>query len=217
MLRVVIADDHYLVRQGLRALLERASDISVVGEAVNGDEAVELVTRFHPDVLVTDLAMPGFTGLHAAEQVRVLGLPTAVVAVSLHCDAAHVRQALLAGARGFVPKDASVDELVQAVRVVARGGTFLSPSLSGEVLLRIMGVSGRESAGDPGQALTPRERQVLQLIAGGHTSKSIARALGVSVKTVERHRANLMAKLGAHSVAALVQTALRQGLVLAES
>ena len=217
MLRVVIADDHDLVRQGLRALLERPSDIAVVGEAKNGDEAVDLAARLRPDVLVTDLAMPGFSGLHAAEQLRVLGLPTAVVVVSMYRDAAHVRQALLAGARGFVPKDASADELVQAVRVLARGGTFLSPSFSGEVLLRIMGVSGREPAGDPGEALTPRERQVLQLIAGGHTSKSIARALGVSVKTVERHRANLMAKLGAHGVAALVQVALQRGLVLAEN
>ncbi|MHB1133953.1 MAG: response regulator [Chloroflexota bacterium] len=216
MLRVVIADDHDLVRQGLRTVLERVSEIAVVGEAANGDEAVELVARFHPDVLVTDLAMPGFGGLYAAEQLRVLGLPTAVVVVSIHRDAAHVRQALLAGARGFVPKDQSADELVQAVRVMAQGGTFLSPSFSGEVLRQIMSAPGLESAGGASEALTPRERQTLRLIAAGHTSKDTARVLGISVKTVERHRVSLMAKLDVHGIADLVQTALRQGLVLPE-
>jgi two-component system, NarL family, response regulator NreC len=217
VVRVVLADDHHLVRQGIRALLERASDIEVVGEAKNGVEAERLVTRLHPDVLVTDLAMPDLSGTRVAEHIRAQRLPTGVVVLSMYSSAIHVRQALLSGARGFVAKDSVADELLLAVRAVSQGGTFLSPSLSGDVLQDILTAPPVGEASTAVELITPREREVLQLIVGGETNKGIARTLQISVKTVERHRANLMSALGTHSVAELVQAAVKHGLVFIDT
>jgi len=214
MIRVVVADDHTLVRQGLRALLEKAGDIDVVGEAVDGLEAVTRVEALAPDVLVVDVTMPGQNGIQATAQVRAAGGPTEVVVLSMHGEESLVRSALQAGARGYVLKDAVADELLLAIRAAARGATFLSPAISAAVLSP---PAAAADAAAPGEVdLTPREVEVLRLIGTGHTNRAIARQLGISVKTVERHRTSLMAKLDAHHLVELVRAGIRRGLIQLE-
>jgi DNA-binding NarL/FixJ family response regulator len=213
MIRVLLADDHRLVRQGIRALLERAPDIEVVAEAGDGAEAVALAGQLTPDVLVMDLAMPNLTGIQAAGRLRDLGLKTRVVVLTMYSGASQVRLALLSGARGFLPKDSLADELLLAVRAVGQGGTYLSPAISGAILENVLTPQPEAMAASPRERLTPREREVLQLIAEGHTNKGIAQRLQISLKTVERHRTSLMDKLEVHNLAELVQAAVRHGLV----
>ena len=214
MIRVIVADDHHLVRQGIRALLERAEDIEVVGEAADGQEDIELVQRLAPDVLVMDIAMPRLDGVQATERVRALGTATQVVILSMHSDETLVRQTLRRGARGYLLKRSVTEELLLAVRAAHRGEIYLSPAISASLLDEFL--TRQADPEEPGlfDRLTPREREVLQLIAEGHTNTAIAQMMNVSVKTVEKHRASLMSKLNVHDVARLIRTAIKHGLVL---
>ena len=213
MIRVVIADDHHLVRQGLRALLERASDIEVVGEAADGPEALELVQRLLPDVLVLDIAMPHLNGVEAVGRLRDLRVKTRALILSMYSDETLVRQALRNGAKGYLLKRAISEEFLLAVRAVSRGDTFLSPEVAGPILTPLVDAPLRLADLGPLEQLTSREREVLQLIAEGHTNPAIAGHLHLSEKTVEKHRGHLMAKLKVHDTAGLVRLAIKHGLV----
>jgi DNA-binding NarL/FixJ family response regulator len=226
-IRIVIADDHVLVRAGIRALVERMPDLEVVGEASDGAEAIRLVEKTSPDIVLMDVAMPGFDGAEATAHVLRTSPTTRVIAVSVHADPESVLRAIDAGASGYVLKDSGVAELELAIRSTMQGGTFLSPKVSGLVVegyrRRLAGDVGG-SAADVHPAsdrarlarLTPRQRQILQLVAEGASSRTIARRLELSVKTIESHRAQLMERLGIHDVAGLVRFAIRAGLVRAE-
>jgi len=213
VIRVVVADDHHLVRQGIRALLEKAGDIEVVGEAADGREAVELVERLAPDVLVTDMAMPRLSGDQAIGRVRALGVATEVIVLSMYSDETLVRQALRDGARGYLLKRSVTEELLLAVRAASRGEIYLSPAISGSIVADFLTLQTDGGAPSPFERLTSREREVLQLVAEGHTNKAIAQMLTVSVKTVEKHRANLMSKLNVHDLAGLMCVAIKQALI----
>ena len=212
-IRVVIADDHHLVRQGIRALLERASDIEVVGEAGDGQQAIELVARLTPQVLVTDIAMPGLNGIDVLKHVCVPGARTQAVILSMYSDETMVRRALRSGARGYLLKRSVTEELLLAVRAASRGEMFLSPEISKYAVADLLA-----STDEPGPLsnLTSREREVLQLVAEGHTNKEIAGKLAISEKTVEKHRFTLMAKLNVRDVAGLVRFAIKHRLVFLE-
>ena len=213
MIRVVIADDHHLVRQGIRALLEKAGDIEIVGEAADGQEAIELVQRLLPDVLVIDIAMPRLNGVEAVGRLRGLGVKTRALILSMYSDATLVRQALHNGAKGYLLKRAVSEELLLAVRAVSRGDTFLSPEVAGPLLNALANSHGRVEEREPLDQLTSREREVLQLIAEGNTNRQIAKSLDLSEKTVEKHRGNLMTKLNVHDTAGLVRLAIKYGLI----
>lgn len=213
MIRVVLADDHHLVRKGIRALLEKDPDIAVVGEAQDGREAVSLVQRLRPDVLIVDIAMPGLNGIEATQQVRTLGLTTQTVILSMHCDETLVRQTLKHGARGYLLKTAAPQELVSAIHTVSRRGIYLSPEAADLIADDILASLADSEPAGPLDRLAPREREVLQLIAEGHTNVEMAKLMRVSVSTVEKHRRRLMKKLGIYDVPGLTLAALRLGLI----
>jgi DNA-binding NarL/FixJ family response regulator len=212
MIRAIIAEDHNLVRQGLRALLEASNEVEVVGEAATGADAVYLTEKLKPDVVVMDLSMPRMDGAQAAERIVALDLPTQVVIVSMYDDASLIHQLLRRGIKGYLLKDAVTEELLLAIRSASQGKMYLSPSIS-ESVMSLMFSPPQALAGEGGELLTPREREVLQLVAEGHTNTSIAEILSISVKTVEKHRANMMLKLGVNEVAGLIRTAIKQGLI----
>jgi len=214
VIRVIVADDHHLVRQGIRALLEKANDIEVVGEAADGREAIDLVEQLAPDVLVMDIAMPRLDGNQAAGQIRALGVATQVVILSMYSDETLVRRALLNGARGYLLKCSAAEELLLAIRAASRGEIYLSPAISGSIVAEFLAFQPDDDAFNPVERLTPREREVLQLVSEGHTNRAIAQLLKVSVKTVEKHRANLMSKLEVHDLAGLMRMAIKHGLIL---
>jgi DNA-binding NarL/FixJ family response regulator len=213
MIRVVVADDHTLVREGIRALLEKSEDIAVVGLAEDGEAAVLLTQELQPDVLVADITMPRLNGIQAVEQLQSLNSPTACVILSMHGDAGLVRLALARGARGYVLKDSVTDDLLSAIRAAARGATYLSPAISPVLLTTPEPPATPSPDGAGTDLLSPRELEVLQHIAAGDTNRAIANSLGISVKTVERHRSQLMAKLNVHSVVDLIRVGLQQGLI----
>ena len=215
MIRVVLVEDHHLVRQGIRALLERAHDIQIIGEAEDGYEAVELVKRLAPDVLVMDIAMPRLNGLQAIEEIQTLDVATQVIVLSMYDDEILVRRALSSGAKGYLLKSSVAEELALAIRAASRGETYLSPAIAGCVVGEFL----KQKADEPptlADQLTPREHEVLQLIAEGHTNTAIAGMLGVGVRTVERDRANLMSKLNVHDLAGLMRVAIQHRLIYVE-
>jgi DNA-binding NarL/FixJ family response regulator len=207
-IRILLADDHALVRQGFRLILETQPDMEVVGEAANGREAVELAQRLSPDVVIMDVGMPEMGGIEATRRLAQSCPRTAVLALSMHKDSVYVREILRAGARGYLLKDAFDRDLLAAVRAVARGEGYLSPAVSEAVLSDY-----RRSVSDPLDLLTSREREVLQLLAEGKTNKEIASMLNLSIYTVDAHRGRIMEKLNLHSIGELVRFALRHGLV----
>lgn len=215
MIRVVIADDHHLVRQGIRALLDKADDIEVVGEAEDGQQAINLVEKLAPDVLLIDVAMPRLDGMQAIERVRLAHAPTQTIILSMYSDEAMVRQALRSKVSGYVLKSSVVEELLLAVRAANRGELYLSPAVT-QYVLPDLEADGAQ-ADRPFDRLTPREREVLQLVSEGRTNAAIAQTLQISVKTVEKHRSSLMAKLDVHDVAGLVRVAIKQGLVFLDT
>lgn len=214
-IRVVLVDDHALVRQGFRRILEDDPELSVVGEASNGLDAIALVKKTDPDVVVMDMAMPEMSGLHATMELVKQRPGTKVLILSMYSDEQYVRNALDAGAKGYILKNAIENDLTRAVKAVAAGEQYLAPELS-SLLIRAIQTGGFEKASDPYDRLTQREKQVLQLIAHGKSNKEIAVMLDLSVNTVAVHRANLMSALGVHKTAELVLFAVKKGLVLPE-
>jgi len=212
-IRVVLADDHALVRAGIRALLNAMPGVEVVGEAGSGEEALALAARLQPQVVVMDIAMKGMNGLEATARLREL-LPSArVIVLSMYSSEEYVLQALRSGAAGYLVKDAATAELEHALRSVVAGETWLSAAVSMQM---VNGYVQRMGAGEAREALTPRQREVLKMIAEGRATKEIAFALNLSVKTIETHRAQIMDRLGIRDVAGLVRYAIRNGLVSVE-
>ncbi len=212
--RVLLADDHVLVRAGIRALLEDLEGVTVVGEAGNGNEVLELARKHRPDVVLLDISMPGLGGLEASAQLKQEFPEVRVLMLSMHANEEYVLQALRAGAVGYMLKDSATAELELALQAVMEGETYLSPPISRQV---VEGYVQRVGAEQPAaDHLTPRQRQVLQLIAEGLSTKEIAYRLELSVKTVETHRAQLMERLQIRDIAGLVKYAIRSGLVSSE-
>lgn len=216
MIRVIIADDHHLVRQGIRALLDKADNIEVIGEAADGQEAIELVQRLVPDVAVVDISMPRLDGAQAIERIYKLGLPTRMIILSMHSDITVIQQVLKQGARGYLLKRSVTEELILAIRAAYQGELYLSPAISEPVLANLLSLQTNENSAQPADVLTPREREVLQLIAEGHTNSAIAEIMNISIKTVEKHRSNVMAKLNVNDLAGLIRTAIKQNLIFLE-
>lgn len=212
MINIMLADDHPIVRQGLKALLESEQNLHLVGEAGDGLEAVRLAIRLKPDVLITDVMMPGLNGLEVTRQVTKSLPQTKVVILSMYTDDSYVLEALKNGAAGYVLKDSQAADLVQAIREVAAGKKYLSPPLS-EREIELYAQRFESVPSDPYELLTTREREVLQLVAEGRTSSEIAQQLFISPRTAEGHRANLMRKLGIQNNAELVRYALKRGIV----
>jgi DNA-binding NarL/FixJ family response regulator len=214
--RILLADDHRLIRAGIRALLEPIEGVEVVAETGDGQECLALIAEHRPDVVLLDITMPGLNGLEVAERVSRVSPATQIVILSMHANESYVAQALRSGVAGYLLKDSAVPELPLALEAVTGGETYLSPAISRHV---VDGFLRREAnqEDDPLSTLTPRQREILQLIAEGHGTKEIAGILELSVKTVENHRAQLMERLGIRDVAGLVRLAIRSGLVSAEA
>jgi DNA-binding NarL/FixJ family response regulator len=213
-IRILLADDHTLVRAGFRSLLEHLPGLKVIAEAGDGREALRFIEAERPDVVFMDIAMPGMNGLEAAARVAREFPNVRVIILSMNAAEEYVLQALRCGAAGYLLKNADTAELDLALKAVMRGETYLSPAVSKHVVADYVRRVGSEAS--PLERLTPRQREVLQLIAEGNTTKEIARKLNVSVKTVETHRAQLMDQLDIHDVAGLVRYAIRVGLVAAD-
>ena len=213
MIRVLIAEDHLMVRAGIRALLEKAGDIHVMGEASNGQEAVEMTEALKPDVLIMDIMMPRMNGIQAAENIREKRLSTHILLLSMYSDEGFVHQALQCGVKGYVLKSSVSDELLWAVHAVASGKTYLSSPISEIVVESSINPHPGLQDGDPLSILSPREKEILQLIAEEHTSAEIGKMLFISEKTVEKHRTKLMEKLNVRNLAGLVRLAVKYHLV----
>jgi two-component system response regulator NreC len=212
-IRIALADDHKLMRSGLRVLLEQQPDLTVVGEASDGREAVALVASQRPDVLVMDIGMPSLNGIEAAAQITQSNPEAAIVMLSMHSDESYVLRALKAGAKGYLLKDSAEADLIRAVRAVAEGKSFFSPAVSKVLLDDYVRKLKRSGTEDPYDLLTPREREVLQLVAEGKSNKEVAQLLNLSVYTVETHRSNIMEKLNLHGVPELILYAVRKGII----
>jgi len=210
-MHVLLADDHTLFREGLRSLLERMADVVIDGDTGDGREALELIERKSPHVAILDITMPGLSGLEVAARARRASPRTRIVILSMHAGEAYVAQALRAGVAGYLLKDSAAAELELALRAVMRGEVYLSPAISRHVVGGFL--HGGMGEADPLAGLTPRQREILQLIAEGKANKVIASDLGLAVKTVEAHRSQLMDRLDIHDVAGLVRLAIRAGLV----
>jgi DNA-binding NarL/FixJ family response regulator len=213
MIRVVIAEDHHLVREGIRVLLERSGEVQVIGEAATGQEAVELTELHTPDVVVLDLSMPRLSGDQAAERILSMDPAPQVIILSMHSDTTMIQQLIRQGVKGYLLKNAVTEELLLAIRAASQGQMFLSPTISDSVLTMLLDPPDAEVS-HAADLLTPREREVLHLISEGHTNGAIAGKLSISIKTVEKHRANLMAKLEVNDLASLIREGIKQGLIL---
>lgn len=211
-MRVLLADDHSIVRRGLRGLLEEAG-ISVVAEAADGHEALQLCERHSPDLLILDIAMPRLNGIEVAERSQKLGHPPGIIILSMHADESYIIRALAAGARAYLLKSATDEDLLPAVRAVASGKPFFSSAVASalvdDYLRRLRG----RNVTDRYQMLTDREKEVLQLLAEGHSNKEVATMLDLGLSTVETHRANFMEKLNLHNTAEIVLYAVRNGII----
>ena len=212
-MRILLGDDHGIVRRGMRALLETEADMSVVGEAADGLEVLRLCDELRPDVLVLDIAMPRLNGIDVAERAVKHNPALKVLFLSMYADESYVLRALSAGAKGYLLKDATEQELVPALRTVSQGRPFFSSAISAMLLTDYMRHLQQRGQEDSYRLLTDREKEVLQLLAEGRTNKEVAALLDVGVSTVETHRANLMQKLGLHNTAEIVLYAVRKSLV----
>ena len=211
MTTIVVADDHKIVREGLVKLLEGQADISVIGEAADGEEAVKMVLEKKPDIVIMDIWMPRLSGIDATRRIVKRGSQTKVLVLSMHESRTYVEEVLRAGASGYIVKNSASSDLLQAIDAVQGGASYLSPAITQQVVDAIARPGDSSPSGVA--MLTDREREVLQLIAEGLSSKEIAGMLGVSLKTIDSHRSNLMQKLDIHKVSGLVRFAIRAGLV----
>ena len=212
-IRILLADDHTVVRRGLRLLLEGQPDFSVVAEAADGKQAVDAAEASRPDVALLDIAMPNLNGIEAAQRILAVAPNTSIVVLSMHADESYVLRALKAGAKGYLLKDSAEGDLIEAIKSVTRGKTFFSPEITkmlAEDYVREISTRGIE---DSYELLTPREREILQLLAEGKSNKDIAGLLNLSLYTVETHRRNLQDKLNLHSFAELILYAVRKGVI----
>lgn len=214
-IRVVLADDHAMVREGLRMVLAARLDIDVIGEASDGREAVDMVEHLHPDVVIMDIAMPNLNGLEASRQISRRFPHTRIVILTMHENQQYLVQIIQAGATGCVLKRSAGTELITAVEAAARGESYFSPAIATMIVQDYRRVL-ETPLSTPADHLTQREREILQLVAEGHTNREIADLLTVSIKTVQAHRANLMEKLAAHDRTDLVKHAIRMGMIAAE-
>ncbi len=214
-IKVVLADDHAVVRAGISSILNSLGGIEIVGQASNGRDALELVAQHQPNLLLCDISMPEMNGLETTTRVVKEFPEVRVIILSMHMSEEYVWQALNAGASGYLLKDAEAVEIEIAINAALKGETYLSPSVSKQVVNNYMQRMGSEST--VADALTPRQREILQLIAEGKTTKEIAMALGIGIKTVETHRAMLMERLNLHDIASLVRYAIRKGFISAET
>lgn len=214
--RVLVADDHTIVRQGLCAILHAHPDVEVVGEASDGREAVQLAAELQPDVVIMDIAMPKLNGLEATRQIAAQQPDVRVLILSMYTDIEHVLHALRAGACGYVRKEDADTELIDAIERARPNDVYLSPAIDEEALREHLDRAAKQGADEDYDPLTPREREVLQLVAEGHPNKQIARLLSIAVRTVEEHRARIMRKLDVTDQAALVRYAVRKGIVSLE-
>ncbi len=211
--RIVLADDHTIMRNGLRLMLERQKEFQVVGEASNGREALEVVNGAKPDVVILDIAMPLLNGIEAAKRILSEHPKTAVLILSMHADEGYILKALKAGARGYLLKDSAETDLIQAIRAICAGKAFFSPAVSKVLAEDYLRQVQQRGAEDPYELLTARERELLQLVAELKPTKDIAAILGVSPHTVDTHRANLLQKLNLHSIPELILYAVRKGVI----
>jgi DNA-binding NarL/FixJ family response regulator len=211
MTTIVVADDHKIVREGLVKLLEEREDFTVIGEASDGEEAVQMVLERQPDVVIMDIWMPRLGGIDATRRIGKKGSSAKILVLSMHESRTYVEEVLRAGASGYIVKNSSPSDLIQAIDAVCSGASYLSPAITQQVVDAIARPGDSSPSGV--SILTDREREVLQLIAEGLSSKEIASMLGVSLKTVDSHRSNLMEKLDIHKVSGLVRFAIRAGLV----
>lgn len=212
-IRILLADDHKLMRSGLKVLIEQQEELQVVGEASDGREAVALVKLLKPDVVVMDIGMPNLNGIEAARQIGETHPEAAVVMLSMHSDESYVLRALKAGAKGYLLKDSAESDLIRAVQAVAAGKSFFSPAVSKVLLDDYVRKLKRTGVDDPYETLTPREREILQLVCEGKSNKDMANMLNLSVYTVETHRANIMEKLNLKGVPELILYAVRKGII----
>jgi DNA-binding NarL/FixJ family response regulator len=212
-IRILLADDHTVIRQGLRLLLERQDDFTVVGEAADGRQAVQIAETTQPDVVVLDLAMPNLNGIEAARQISAKVPNAAIVVLSMHSDESYLLQALRAGAKAYLLKDSADTDLIAAIRAVRQGKAFFSPAISRLLADEYVRQLQERGAQDSYELLTPREREILQLLAEGKSNKEAAAILNLSLYTVETHRGNIMQKLNLHSAPELVLYAVRKGVI----
>jgi len=215
-IRVLIADDHAILREGIRALLNLSEDMEVVGEAADGQEAVEQCRRLNPDVVLMDIAMPGLGGLEATFEIKKEDPRTKILVLTQYEDREYIRRFLKAGVSGYVLKKAAGSELAAAIRAAHRGGLILDPKVAREAMEDYRAGSTPEEGADPYETLTDREKQVLKLVAEGRSNKEVAEVLGISVKTAMSHRERVMEKLNLHNRTELVKFALRKGVIRAE-
>jgi len=207
----MLVDDHKMIRDGLRALISQHNNMEVIGEAADGKSAVQVARKISPDVIVIDIGMPELNGIEATRQITALKCKPKVIGLSMHADRRYVTQMLKAGASGYVLKDSAFEELVQAITTVVKGETYLSPQIAGTLVTEFKRTA-RDDDGSVFSVLTQREREVLQQISEGVSTKETASALSVSVKTIETHRRQVMEKLDLHSVAELTKYAVKEGL-----
>jgi len=212
--RIFIVEDHTLLRAGLRALLSQDPDLEIVGEADNGRDAIRAIGTLAPDLVLMDLSMPGMNGIEAMMDIKRRNPDTRVLVLTVHKTDEYIHESLRAGADGYILKDATHDELRVAIRSVLNGKTYLSPDISGKVIHGYLGTGTAAHAGSTWDTLTHREREVLKLVAEGHPNKFIADYLCLSIKTVEKHRSNLMKKLDLHNASTLTSYAIEKGLVV---
>ena len=213
-IKIVLAEDHTILRAGLKSLLESTQRFMVVGEADNGRDAIRRVAELKPDLVIVDLSMPGLSGIDAIREIKDRYPEVKALVLTVHCEEEYVHASLQAGANGYVLKDATQTELISAAEQVLEGKTYLSPDITEKVINSyLQGNKNQQETGTRWDSVTLRERQILKLIAEGHTNKSMANYLCISVKTVEKHRANLMKKLDLHNVSALTTYALEKGII----
>jgi two-component system, NarL family, response regulator NreC len=212
-IRILLADDHNVMRGGLRVLLERQPEFKVVGEASDGRQAVEQAEATKPDIIVLDIAMPNLSGIEAAQRISALLPNTRIIILSMHSDEGYVLRALKAGAKGYLLKDSAENDLIEAIKAVDEGKAFFSPEISNIMVEDYVREMKRRGAEDSYELLTPREREILQMLAEGKSNKHIATLLDLSLYTVETHRRNLQDKLNLHSFAELILYAVRKGII----